>query len=60
VSSVTLDDRPVAYTTSTTNRGTEVLVTDPDSSGTEQSLVIQTHLGVRSRGRRPTRGAGPE
>jgi hypothetical protein len=42
VSSVTLDDRPVAYTT---NRGTEVLVTDPDSSGTEQSLVVQTTSG---------------
>lgn len=45
VSSVTLDGRPVAHTTSTTNRGTEVLVTDPDSSGTEQSLVIQTTSG---------------
>ena len=42
VSSVALDGQPVAYTTATTDRGTEVLVSDPDSSGAEQSLVVQT------------------
>ncbi len=42
VSSVTLDGQPVAYTTSTTDRGLEVLATDPDTSGAAQSLVVQT------------------
>jgi hypothetical protein len=42
VSSVTLNGQPAQYSTVTTHRGVEVLVTDPDSSGAAQSLVVQT------------------
>jgi len=42
VRSVTLDGRPVHYSTATTNQGTEVLVTVPGSSSAQQSLVVQT------------------
>jgi hypothetical protein len=42
VSSVTLNGQPAQYSTQTTHRGVEVLVTDPDTSGASQSLVVQT------------------
>ncbi len=42
VGSVTLDGQPVPYTTVTTHRGTEVLVTVPAGSDASQSLVVQT------------------
>jgi glycogen debranching enzyme len=42
VSSVTLNGQPAQYRTVTTHRGVEVVVTDPDSSGASQSLVVQT------------------
>ena len=42
VSSVTLDGQPVQYQTTTTHRGVEVAVNDPDSSGALQSLVVKT------------------
>jgi len=42
VASVTLDGRPVSYSTTAAHRGEEVLVTVPGGSDGTRSLVVQT------------------